>query len=279
MTKDYGDSVNSNLNAAKICFIISIIIGALGTLYLLITVICLAAYELYFLGFFGLIFAFLISIIFWIINPFIGISLSSVSKNEQPESTDINDRQNLIRYILFNFITGVLGIILLTIFFILQNYNGIYIASVMSGTLNLPNLIGLIFLIIIYNKIKNVQPASISVKQSTSQINGSLNDRIGISENEDLIAKVGKKFFIKYFYQLRDWSTLDILDEITEDYSESSKTERIKNAKAIFSSNLDYMILLDIFNPSKSSVDEQTRNNAKLILQKEYKTEIGEILS
>lgn len=47
----------------------------------------------------------------------------------------------------------------------------------------------------------------------------------------NLLEKIGRKFFVKYYEKLRNWSIPDIVDEIEESYSEESKLARIKEAK------------------------------------------------
>lgn len=81
-----------------------------------------------------------------------------------------------------------------------------------------------------------------------------------------LIQSVGRKFFVKYYYKLRDFSELDVIDEITEAYSENAKRSRIRNGKKIFTLGLEKLALNEISNDNEKS-DEETRQKARTILK------------
>lgn len=84
----------------------------------------------------------------------------------------------------------------------------------------------------------------------------------------NLLSKVGNKFFVKYYMQLRDWSEPDILDIIEEDYTEETKRQRIKQAKNIFKYGLNVLALKQISDENNVAVDTQTKEIAKSLLEK-----------
>lgn len=83
-----------------------------------------------------------------------------------------------------------------------------------------------------------------------------------------LLSKAGNKFFVKYYYQLRDWAEPDIIDIIQENYSEETKIQRIRNAKEIFNKHLNKLALQRIADVENISVDEETKQKAKELLEK-----------
>lgn len=83
-----------------------------------------------------------------------------------------------------------------------------------------------------------------------------------------LLSKAGNKFFVKYYYQLRDWADPDIIDIIQENYSEETKIQRIRNAKEIFNKHLNKLALQRIADVENISVDEETKQKAKELLEK-----------
>lgn len=83
-----------------------------------------------------------------------------------------------------------------------------------------------------------------------------------------LLSKVGNKFFVKYYFELRDWTEPDILDIIEEDYTEETKTQRIREAKKIFEQRLNKLALQRISDIKNISVGEETRQKAKELLEK-----------
>lgn len=83
-----------------------------------------------------------------------------------------------------------------------------------------------------------------------------------------LLEEIGRKFFIKYYEKLKNWSIPDIVDIIEENYSEESKLTRIKQSKKIFGLNLDKMALEIISNDTQNLIDNDTRQKATYLLQK-----------
>lgn len=83
-----------------------------------------------------------------------------------------------------------------------------------------------------------------------------------------LLSVVGKRFFIKYYCQLKYWSSADVFDIISENYSEESKNTRITNAKKIFGEQLQMLALKNI-TESREDIDEETQARAKELLKKE----------
>lgn len=83
-----------------------------------------------------------------------------------------------------------------------------------------------------------------------------------------LLSVVGKRFFVKYYYQLKYWSSADVFDIISENYSEESKNTRITNAKKIFGEQLQMLALKNI-TESQEDIDEETQTRAKELLKKE----------
>ena len=88
-----------------------------------------------------------------------------------------------------------------------------------------------------------------------------------INTVSSLLTKVGNKFFVKYYNQLKDWSEPDILDIIEEDYTEETKRQRIRKAKEIFNSKLHILALKQISDDANIAVDKQTKERAKEILE------------
>ena len=87
-----------------------------------------------------------------------------------------------------------------------------------------------------------------------------------LSATNTLLSKVGNKFFVKYYFELRDWSEPDILDVIQEDYSEDTKLQRIQKGKEIFNKKLNKLALQRIADSENKTVDEETRQKANELL-------------
>lgn len=83
-----------------------------------------------------------------------------------------------------------------------------------------------------------------------------------------LLSSAGKRFFIKYYDQLKNWSSADVFDIISENYSEESKNKRIASAKKIFEEELNVSALESIAE-NQDDTDEKTQARAKELLQKE----------
>lgn len=96
-------------------------------------------------------------------------------------------------------------------------------------------------------------------------------------ELDRLLNAVGKQTFIKYYNYFKDltYNSSDILDIITEDYTDKSKRSRLGHARMIFNEGLNKEALKIIIN---SNVPEDIRNEAKKILEKETGTIISSTL-
>ena len=81
-----------------------------------------------------------------------------------------------------------------------------------------------------------------------------------------LLEEIGRKFFVKYYEKLQNWSIPDLIDIIDENYSEEGKVERIKNAKKLFNQNLNVVALEIIVEDSNQLTDEETRKKAQSLL-------------
>lgn len=95
-------------------------------------------------------------------------------------------------------------------------------------------------------------------------------------ELDRLLNAVGKRTFIKYYNYFKDltYNSSDILDIITEDYTDKSKRSRLGHARIIFNEELNKEALKIIIN---SNVPEDIRNEAKKILEKETGTIISSV--
>lgn len=85
----------------------------------------------------------------------------------------------------------------------------------------------------------------------------------------ELILAVGKKFFIDYYYQLKNWNETDVYDYIGDNISADDKHKRIATAKQIFNLKLNVLALEEISNLSENLIDKATINKAKTILKQE----------
>ncbi len=84
-----------------------------------------------------------------------------------------------------------------------------------------------------------------------------------------LLEKVGSKFFVKYYVQLKNNSVLDVIDIIEEQYSEETKKSRINYAKTIFTKNLQKLALQQILDDKNTILDEKMQNIAQELLKNE----------
>ena len=92
--------------------------------------------------------------------------------------------------------------------------------------------------------------------------------KIQEERQRELLSVAGKRFFVKYYCQLKYWSSADVFDIISENYSEESKNIRIASAKKIFEEQLQYLALKDI-TENRGDIDEETQARAKELLEKE----------
>ncbi|MDR2201213.1 MAG: hypothetical protein LBP26_00385 [Clostridiales bacterium] len=85
-----------------------------------------------------------------------------------------------------------------------------------------------------------------------------------------MINVVGNKFFVKYYYQLRDMIAADIVDIIQEGYSFSEKQARINGAKNIFANGLARTALTQILQSNTAAVGQDLKDSALAILRDEF---------
>lgn len=84
------------------------------------------------------------------------------------------------------------------------------------------------------------------------------------SESENLITKCGIKFFIKYYYQLKNLPLADVT--VIEDYTSEEKYRRLNAAKKIIDDGLTEITLTGIINKYSGIIDEFEIEQAKKIL-------------
>ena len=124
----------------------------------------------------------------------------------------------------------------------------------------IPAILGHIFLIIAY----------VNVIKFNNRINNKEKEQKRRTDKANLLlSKTGKMFVIKYYNQLKTQNTIDIIDIIQENYSETTKTNRISSAKKIFSSNLQTEALNIILKNDDGVVNQELLNLAKIFLEKE----------
>lgn len=82
-----------------------------------------------------------------------------------------------------------------------------------------------------------------------------------------LIQLVGKSFFIDYYYQLKDSTLCDMLDNNLIDYIDEETATRLAYGQQIFISGLEKIALNDIANTN--NIDEHIKQKARDILDKE----------
>lgn len=83
-----------------------------------------------------------------------------------------------------------------------------------------------------------------------------------------MLSRCGMRFFVKYYDILKTWAIPDIMDEISENYTEDSKRERAECAQRIFSKNLQ-QVALGLVADDIHGIDEKTRLAAYEIIEKE----------
>ncbi|HCY52095.1 MAG TPA: hypothetical protein DHU65_05270 [Clostridiales bacterium] len=84
------------------------------------------------------------------------------------------------------------------------------------------------------------------------------------AESENLITKCGIKFFIKYYYQLKNLPLADVT--VIEDYTSEEKYRRLNAAKKIIDDGLTEITLTGIINKYSGIIDEFVIEQAKKIL-------------
>lgn len=86
-----------------------------------------------------------------------------------------------------------------------------------------------------------------------------------------LLQKTGRKFFIKYYTQIRDWAETDVLDAVEEPYPAEMVLDRIRAGKRIFNEKLEIMALVAIIG-SVHETDEETRQQARARIEQVLNT-------
>lgn len=81
-----------------------------------------------------------------------------------------------------------------------------------------------------------------------------------------LLQKTGKKFFVKYYTQIRDWAETDALDAVEESYPAEMVLGRIRAGKRIFAEKLEIMALFAIIG-AVNGTDEETRQKARGLIE------------
>lgn len=111
-------------------------------------------------------------------------------------------------------------------------------------------------------------------EQSTYSENDSENRKIFLEKEKNknfckkMLSRCGMRFFVKYYDILKTWAIPDIMDEISENYTEDSKRERAECAQRIFSKNLQ-QVALGLVADDIHGIDEKTRLAAYEIIEKE----------
>ena len=153
-----------------------------------------------------------------------------------------------------------------------------YMTGWYFGLACIPNFVGYIFIVCAFGDAKNkwkIQYAKdIEYHKQYLEKQKQIAQQETIEKQHEkelntviaLLSKVGNKFFVKYYRELRDWSEPDILDVIQEDYTEETKLQRIRKAKEIFAKQLNKLALQRISDPSNKTVDEETRQQASNLL-------------
>jgi hypothetical protein len=80
-----------------------------------------------------------------------------------------------------------------------------------------------------------------------------------------LITLVGKKFFVKYYYKVRDLTFADAIDEVSEIYPYEEKKSRINALKKIFELKLEKFTLEQIVNSGKEISDDLKKSALELL--------------
>lgn len=82
-----------------------------------------------------------------------------------------------------------------------------------------------------------------------------------------LLQKTGKKFFVKYYTQIRDWAETDALDAVEESYPAEMVLGRIRAGKRIFAEKLEMTALFAIVE-AVNETDEETRQKARSLIER-----------
>ena len=82
-----------------------------------------------------------------------------------------------------------------------------------------------------------------------------------------LLQKTGKKFFVKYYTQIRDWAETDALDAVEEPYPAEMILDRIRAGKRIFAEKLEMTALFAIVE-AVNETDEETRQKARSLIER-----------
>ena len=154
-----------------------------------------------------------------------------------------------------------------------------YMTGWYFGLACIPNIVGYIFMAKAYRAARDkweIQYANeIQASKEYKEKQRQLAAQQAVQKEHDkevatalnLLSKVGNKFFVKYYFQLKDWSEPDIIDIIQEDYAEETKIQRIRKAKEIFDKNLSKVALQMIADISNNTVDEEIRQKANELLE------------
>lgn len=268
--KEFQNSVKINLNKAKICFGVSTFLVLLPALVAIVVLSIGAVQEGYSLGAFigfGVLF----------VAVTVGSILCVREFNEvvQHPHRD-NEKKNLYIFYIVVFcppVRWILGSLLA----------GLSVCAYMTGwyfgLACIPNILGYCFVCDAYRVAKNkwkIEFANdIQASKDYKEKQKVLAAQQAVVKQHDkevntvvaLLSKVGNKFFVKYYFELRDWSEPDILDIIQEDYSEETKLQRIRKGKEIFDKGLNQLALQRIADISNKTVDDETRQKANELLK------------
>lgn len=83
-----------------------------------------------------------------------------------------------------------------------------------------------------------------------------------------LIEKCGFKFFIKYYYQIKDLPFIDI--EITENYTIREKRKRIRAVKKIITRNHTLTVAKEILSKYSKYLSESEKNKLTIIFVENF---------
>jgi uncharacterized membrane protein len=160
-----------------------------------------------------------------------------------------------------------------------------YFYGFMGGVAFIPRLVGLAFYFVCLYYVKkelNVEQQKEDKRQKALALEHQKEEakRLEIEkkrleverkkqEKQNLVATVGTKFFVKYYYYLKNWLVTDIEDLIEENYSGNNKLERIQAAKKIFNEHYELEVLEDIIKEPEEKIDSKTQQLAQEILEKE----------
>ena len=85
---------------------------------------------------------------------------------------------------------------------------------------------------------------------------------------ERLLNSVGKRTFIKSYYNFKNWSRDYCICNFEEDFTDKAKSSKTGHAKSIFKNGFEKEALIIISNSER--VDDITRRKAKEILFKDF---------